>query len=481
MGVVKSFLGAVVLLVPFSSSGVYLNADGLGQALIFPYYTVQSSGLNAFNTYVAISNTTSQTKVLKVRFREGKNSRLVSEFNLYLSPNDMWTAALVPEGTGTRLISRDISCTAPSIPSAGLLFSAASYSDGSDGGGVGLERTREGHFEVIEMGVLTGSAAGNVNHDESGHPPNCNFVQGSPDLGALQPPSGGLYGGGTLINVTSGLDFTYDADALAGLTSVPFYSHPGEAGTDFDSPAVDPVSQISHDNVSYRLTWSRGLDAITSLFMGNRFDNEIVVDAVTRSRTDWVMTFPTRRFYVTNDDAQAPFTAPFGPVGNPPCEGLDGFVVTRDPPPVNGIDFPIPPPSGTRSCWSAVALSIKHDQPRASESDVFGSRNMLGFAPPLPPRDGFPNVITLDSSFENGRMSLGPQFSSSIVSLASSTALDLRTGTTASGRYAIKGWPATGFMARVFENGNLSCGAITCQGNYGGSFKHRRVRVIQPS
>lgn len=482
MNMVKYFFGVVVWSLPFSSWGVYLNADGLGQALIFPYYTVQASGSNAFNTYVAISNATPQTKALKIRFREGKNSRMVAEFNLYLSPNDMWTAALVPEGTGARLISNDVSCTAPSIPPTGLLFSSASYADGTDGAGVGLERTREGHFEVIEMAVLTGSAATNVKHDESGRPPNCAFVQGSPDLGTLQPPGGGISGGGTLINVNSGLDFTYDADALAGLTSIPFYSDPGDAGTDFDSLAVDPVSQISHDNVSYRLTWSRGLDAVTSLFMGNWFDNEIVIDRTTRSRTDWVVTFPTRRFYVTGTAAEVPFGAPFGPIGNPACEGLTVLAVTRDPPPVNGLEFPVPPPSSLRSCWSSLVFSIRRSSQPASQSDVLGSRNLLGYASPFPQRDGFPDAISVDDSFENGRMSLGLQFSSSLVSLATTMALDLRTGTFSTGRrYEVKGLPATGFMTRVFENGNLGCGSVVCQGNYGGSFKHRRVRIIQPS
>ena len=62
---------------------------------------MQSSGGNAFNTYVSVVNTTDVVKVVKVRFREGKNSREVLDFNLYLSPNDVWTGAVIPAGTAT--------------------------------------------------------------------------------------------------------------------------------------------------------------------------------------------------------------------------------------------------------------------------------------------------------------------------------------------------------------------------------------------
>src|ERR1700739_4146454 len=71
---------------------VYLDQGGIGQALLFPYYTVRASHGGTYNTYVSISNTSATSAVVaKVRFREGRNSSLVAEFNLYLAPNDMWS------------------------------------------------------------------------------------------------------------------------------------------------------------------------------------------------------------------------------------------------------------------------------------------------------------------------------------------------------------------------------------------------------
>ena len=80
------------------AAAVYLDATGIGQALLYPYYTVRAAEGNAFNTYISVANTADQAVVAKVRFREGRDSRLVAEFNLYLAGIDMWTAALVPNG-----------------------------------------------------------------------------------------------------------------------------------------------------------------------------------------------------------------------------------------------------------------------------------------------------------------------------------------------------------------------------------------------
>ena len=44
------------LLASLPASAVSLSADGTGQALVFPYYTVRSANGNAFNTYLSIVN-----------------------------------------------------------------------------------------------------------------------------------------------------------------------------------------------------------------------------------------------------------------------------------------------------------------------------------------------------------------------------------------------------------------------------------------
>ena len=52
--------------------------DGLGQVLIYPYYTVRGKGPDAaakFDTYMSVVNTTDSAKAVKVRYIEGKTAR----------------------------------------------------------------------------------------------------------------------------------------------------------------------------------------------------------------------------------------------------------------------------------------------------------------------------------------------------------------------------------------------------------------------
>ena len=84
----KKFLHAALLAgcgAAASANAVHVNPDGLGQLLLYPYYTVRFGNVTA----ISIVNITSLTKAVKVRFLEGKNSREVFDFNLFLSPADV--------------------------------------------------------------------------------------------------------------------------------------------------------------------------------------------------------------------------------------------------------------------------------------------------------------------------------------------------------------------------------------------------------
>ena len=58
-----------------AAQAVNLNPDGLGQVLIYPYYTTRTDGAgNAYNSLLSVVNSTASVKAVKVRFLEGKNS-----------------------------------------------------------------------------------------------------------------------------------------------------------------------------------------------------------------------------------------------------------------------------------------------------------------------------------------------------------------------------------------------------------------------
>src|SRR5207248_3941826 len=168
----------------------------------------------------------------------------VLDFNLFLSPYDVWSAALKASSTGgTLLLTVDKSCTLPQIPAAGVEFKTTLF---TDGGGTGLDRTREGYFEMIEMGsIITGSTTDvNVTH-VSGVPPGCSSLSDTQANLDTQAPTGGLMGSLSLLNVTQGSDYTADPTVLdsffvnPGFASLP--NNYGNAGTIFpDLTTVKP-------------------------------------------------------------------------------------------------------------------------------------------------------------------------------------------------------------------------------------------------
>ena len=137
-----------------SAQAVNINPDGLGQVLIYPYYTVN----NGNSTFFSVVNTTEWSKAVKVRFLEGMNSREVLDFNLYMSPYDVWVAQINNKGGTPTLRVPDTTCTVPyihSFPNSEQPFLNFQYAGAnSDGGPEDISRSAEGHFEMLEMGAI---------------------------------------------------------------------------------------------------------------------------------------------------------------------------------------------------------------------------------------------------------------------------------------------------------------------------------------
>jgi hypothetical protein len=492
---------ALAFTASLPAAAVYLNPDGTGQALIFPYYTVQSSASNPFNTYLTLVNHTNDAKALRVRFRESRNSREVASFNLFLSSNDAWAGALVPvsDTLTTRVLTTDRSCISPQFTptidgGTGLNFQATFYTGAfADGNGEGRERTREGWVEVIEMATLTGTSAAAVRHlAMQGIPANCALVQGSPVLD-VAAPSGGLSGTLTLINVASGMDFTVNADALAALGTRPFLRPAVDPYPDLSVGEIDPVSTVINNGILYRSTWNRPIDAVSAALMRSSALSEYVLDPGTRSKTDVVITFPTRNNYVTTSISTAPFTS----VGlwSANCasataqgtvffgETVDIYAYGRDEASMfwGFSDFNEIPPV-PRLCGAASIVSFTNGAANPA-GGALGSLSR-GFFP-----SGFfpggastaPSALILPGTFQNGWSRFVPSSGAALNSLATSTRVNIATGAVTTGAHVFTGLPMTGFTVRTFENGTLSCGAGSCQGNYGGSFPLKFQRTITPA
>ena len=384
-----------------------LSQDGTGQVLIYPYYTVR----NNLNTLISVVNTTDSTKAIKVRFYEGKNSRTCLDFNVYLSPYDVWTSGLVLvsatalyspgfEGHETaKIVTNDNSCTDPAIIS-GYEFLPWSFSgDNLDPLGDDLSRCTEGHFEIIEMGVIGDATIGisttqyGILHD-NGRPNDCGvLIDNWSGLGTLdwsnnandgfEPPTGGLYGSASLIDVDSGTDAGYDAIAINGYSNQPQHTNPGSLLPDLSTGNVTKTS-IETDNGVLKTNWQTSVDAVSALFMSSQKLNDFVISDNIGAETEWITTFPTKRFYVDpNFSGSAlpipPFKIGLSEFGS--CEnhrfkafgreqqlGMQmGPVAIFDPPPPNYNIFP-------EYCWSVNVSDVNQGD---NENSILDSQLWL--------------------------------------------------------------------------------------------------------
>lgn len=123
-----------------------VSESGVGQILVVPYFTAQAGNTTAFH----LTNTDDKFgKAVKVRFRGASNSDDILDFQVFLSPGDVWTASVAQGDDGlAKLSTSDNSCTLPrSIKETGTVkFAKNRLKDGADNA-----ETREGYIEILNM------------------------------------------------------------------------------------------------------------------------------------------------------------------------------------------------------------------------------------------------------------------------------------------------------------------------------------------
>lgn len=396
-------LALAAALAAGNAHAVHVSANGTGQVLLFPYYSAR----NGYITQLAVSNTQDNTKVLKLRFREGMGGKGVMELNIFLAPQDTWTGAVIGTAQGARLVSNDNSCVAPSdiftegrSTSSGTLLNdfynyGYSGSFASNGGNVSLDRTREGYFEVFEMGVidpsLSGTAAQLVDFaNPSGPKTNCGaldnydsfagnlFTVQFPNKGAnlLAPPRGGIAGRASLINSGLGVNYSFNATALDAWSSqVAYFSATDSRPVLSDAnPASSSVTTPAGVVIA---RWNNGRDAVTAALMRSAINGEYVMDAGSVSQTDWVVTLPNRDIYQSTSSTT---NNPFAPQSLN-CDDYEYKVVGRDAATPAGPVIGTPPPGlVTNSClkqFSNVVPFNTSTQPADEAAEVL-AQTVLG-------------------------------------------------------------------------------------------------------
>ena len=204
-------------------------------------------------------------------------------------------------------------------------------------------------------------------------------------------------------------------------------------------------------------------DAVSAVLMHDRVMNEFVLDAGTKSGTDWVLTFPTKRFYVNVGTGSAPklfqrnFNATAGACDDVLLNIYDREERTTSTP----VTFSPPPPTSTTSiCWEANIITFNN-------SNVLASKN----------------VSNINTGFENGWLKLG--FARSTASpfhtlgnVTNTTHIFGPTFISTGLTKTYLGLPVVGFAVQSFTNGTLVVGGANVLANYGGNFVQKATTVI---
>lgn len=501
--IISTAVAAAVGTFAGTAQAVNLGNDGMGQVLIFPYYTVQQKGSTAFDTYISVVNSdTVNGKAVKVRFLEGKNSVEVLDFNLYLSPNDVWTGTITRDASGNGVLqTKDNSCTVPEIlttagassTTAGVLrqqpFTNVAYAlDAVKDATMG--RAREGYVEIIQMaditptGVTTAAGLGTPvlntfnasKHNSAGVPPNCAAIRAAwapadpglndyntPPNDGVSAPTGGLSGAGTVINPVEGTDFSYDAVAVDRFSAVPLHFAPGSIQPQLAD--VNPKNSAVFSGTDVVITnWTGAIPAVlpvSAILMRNSVVNVYSVSATgTATGTDWVVTFPTKNKHIAETVAanKAPFTSTLGTTGA--CETVNATAYDREEQvQTSPLGFSPPTPAGVfQLCWETNVVSMANG---STTSNVFGSISGVRSTLTVPYADGWLNM-----GFAQTRTSpAGSSIRLNINTLAAPTIVTP----------IYTGLPVVGFAGISLVNtGTLP------NTNYGGVYSHSYLRNIAP-
>lgn len=371
---------AGVVGIAGSAQAVNVNPDGTGQVLLYPYYTVNNDNLTLLSVVntsdhakaVKVRFLESENSAEVLDFNLYMSAYDVWTAALVAMPDSVDQDCAFSEATdglrceGPLLLVADdeTTCTVPNLNGAQAFLPLEYMLDDRDMGSKTQARMNEGHFEMLEMGALTttdnegdtvdswaGEAATHgYNSDMEWEPADCdslvaawtkskpfiktdsgvwiNDVEYGPEYG-VEAPSGGLFGGAAVVNPIKGAMHSYEATALNGWNEsgfdpsqgfVSLHTEPGsvqpnlQGGDNFEGLVFSESGEVLESG-----EFSFAEDAVSYVLMHDSLMNEYSIETNVAGQTEWVVTFPTKRFYVFDgpiDEAFDPFTTMFEPRGD---------------------------------------------------------------------------------------------------------------------------------------------------------------------
>ncbi|GAB4397007.1 MAG: hypothetical protein OHK0048_03800 [Rhodoferax sp.] len=338
-----------------AATGLARSNKSAGNLLVVPYYTAQ--GANA--TLVNLVNTDEVNgKAVKLRFRGAANSDDVFDFQVFLSPADVWTANISASADGfAQILSNDNSCMKGLSKGVPAKFSTLRT------GGTSGNSTREGYLEILNMadippvntvvtatGVATAAGANAVYNGvlHNAGTATCAGLAGldSGNLNGLSYPTTGLSANWIIINLSTAAAFGGEADAveLTGgapavgnivyfpQTNVLVGTAAAAAFTADDLLTTGKVLALQQDLPDLSTPYVPSVvsplaqaNLLAGAFLSTTVGDEYLVDSATLkigAATDIVYSFPTRRYSLTTAAATLngkPGTAYAGATFNGTC------------------------------------------------------------------------------------------------------------------------------------------------------------------
>lgn len=487
-------------------AAMHINDKGMGEALVYPFYSVEGGN----DTYIHVVNTTNVTKAVKVRFIEAENSAEVLDFNLYLSPEDVWAGAITVTADGGGAVRTvDTSCTVPDLGQSGgghtgsktdlgngkvlreQQFVRHAFS-GTNDTNKSITRTAQGYVEIIEMGQLDPTYGYGLAaiHDTDGIPNDraadannpCASLVGawktSPagdwyseagtggtatddllpwDGGEDGGLAGGLWGYGVVLNVAQGTAVGYDAIAIDDFNNndEPRDLHYAPGNNLPSLQQGDLIATIFDGADAVDYYFDAGDEAVSALFMSSNINNDFVTDPDINAATDWVVTMPTKRFF-SGVPYRAPFTESWD--GDTACELVGVEHWDREEaytPPQDESGFSPRPPQVEEEAF-ALCTEVSIVQ-FGDYSPLNGSERITyGYEPNY--ADGWARM-----SFLAGDAGL-PVGSRELIGWAWDEQ-----------EVAFEGLPVVGFAAIAYQNGTLEGGVLS---NYTAGVTHKSEQLI---
>jgi hypothetical protein len=327
------FAGAASAQVPQANT-LEFNPAGVGHINLVPYFSTQEGNVTAINI---VNTDTVNGKVLKVRFRGASNSDDVYDFQVFLSPSDVWTAG-ISRGPGglSQLATVDKSCTLPANVNGTFITGRVKNGDAAE--------TREGYIEILNMGDIVQGAAGSNKRALYTATKHVNGVAPctSSTLTALtfenastymDPPTTGLMTNWTIINVNRIYGYSGEGAAIEarvastgqkGYGNIVYWDQRNTPVTSATAAlySADPllvggfVAAARYDFPDLSTPYTLGSttptvqarelsDAIATRTVAGEFNSVASLGA----QTDWVVAFPTRRYFAAVQYTSAGGTA----------------------------------------------------------------------------------------------------------------------------------------------------------------------------